>query len=136
MLRDWLLVRSAPAPHQLAWLASHPNRSLTWLREQSADGFDVHHVDGNHSNNAPENLILIDHRDHFMLHSGGRPLSCRKGRAGPQPETIRIGLAAKESKDRGMTWVQIGKAMGINSNRVKRCYKTTITTDPLELKTP
>ncbi len=37
------------------------------------EGFDVHHVDGDHENNLPDNLVLIEHRDHFMLHSGKRP---------------------------------------------------------------
>lgn len=54
--------------HQAAWLKSHPDRSVKWLRERFKDGFDVHHLDGDHSNNDPGNLVLIDHVDHMRLH--------------------------------------------------------------------
>lgn len=32
------------------------------------EGFDVHHMDGNPENNAPENLVLIECQDHMRLH--------------------------------------------------------------------
>ena len=51
-----------------AWLSKHPTRNETWLLERLADGFHVHHVDGNHDNNDPRNLILIDGKDHMILH--------------------------------------------------------------------
>ncbi len=59
-------------PHRQAWLDVHPERDETWLRRMAKEGFDVHHIDGDHENNDPLNLVLIEHRDHFMLHSGGR----------------------------------------------------------------
>jgi hypothetical protein len=34
-------------------------------------GFDIHHVDGDHDNNDPDNLVLIERYDHLRLH--GRP---------------------------------------------------------------
>lgn len=40
------------------------------MRRQLADGFHVHHVDGNAENNKAENLILIEGSDHIGLHSG------------------------------------------------------------------
>lgn len=52
----------------MAWLMAHGQRSRAWLVERLADGFDVHHIDGNHQNNAPQNLVLIEHWDHMMLH--------------------------------------------------------------------
>lgn len=52
------------------WLSVHPNRSEQWLLDRMADGFDIHHMDGDHSNNCPENLILIEHADHMRLHTG------------------------------------------------------------------
>ena len=58
-------------PHHEEWLAAHPYRSAEWLRERIADGFDVHHIDGDHDNNDPTNLILIEHGDHMALHNGG-----------------------------------------------------------------
>ncbi len=64
-------------PHHLAWLAAHPYRSRNWLEERLNDGFHVHHLDGNHGNNAPENLVLIEGGDHIRLHSNvlRRPLN-------------------------------------------------------------
>lgn len=32
------------------------------------DGFDVHHVDGDHSNDASDNLVLMDAVDHMRMH--------------------------------------------------------------------
>jgi hypothetical protein len=55
-------------PHHLAWLQAHPDRSAEWLAERLRDGFDVHHVDGDHQNNTPANLVLIEHIDHMRLH--------------------------------------------------------------------
>ena len=57
-------------PHRQAWLDAHPERDETWLRRMAKEGFDIHHVDGDHENNDPLNLVLIEHQDHFMLHSG------------------------------------------------------------------
>lgn len=55
-------------PHHRAWLQAHPSRSETWLRQHIADGFDVHHLDGNHGNDDPANLLLIEDQDHRSLH--------------------------------------------------------------------
>ena len=35
-----------------------------------AMGFEVHHIDGDHANNVPGNLVLIEETDHQRLHSG------------------------------------------------------------------
>lgn len=32
------------------------------------DGFHIHHIDGNHQNNDPKNLLLIEGADHLKLH--------------------------------------------------------------------
>lgn len=37
---------------------------MKWLRERLADGFDVHHLDGDHDNDHPSNLILLETVDH------------------------------------------------------------------------
>jgi len=54
--------------HQKAWLKANPHRSAAWLREKLADGFDIHHLDGNHDNDDPLNLLLIEVIDHMRLH--------------------------------------------------------------------
>lgn len=59
-----------PQSYHHAWLTAHPDRSIQWLRDRLADGFQVHHVDGDHSNDDPLNLILIEGVDHLRLHSG------------------------------------------------------------------
>jgi hypothetical protein len=64
-----------------AWLSVHPHRSEEWLRDKLKDGFDIHHMDGNHDNNEPNNLVLVEHTDHMRLH--GWPMSFL-GRLGPK----------------------------------------------------
>lgn len=56
--------------HHKSWLLDHPDRTEEWFESRIKDGFDVHHVDGNHYNNDPANLILIEGADHLRLHSG------------------------------------------------------------------
>lgn len=57
------------------WLAAHPGRTEEWLKERIRDGFHVHHIDGDHENNDPANLVLIDGVDHGMIH--GRKIDLR-----------------------------------------------------------
>ena len=54
--------------HQKTWLKANPHRSAIWLREKLTDGFDIHHLDGNHDNDDPLNLLLIEVMDHMRLH--------------------------------------------------------------------
>ena len=55
--------------HHRAWLEAHPERSEAWLRAKISEGFHVHHLDGNHGNNDPLNLALMDGADHMRLHN-------------------------------------------------------------------
>lgn len=76
-------------PYHLAWLEDHPWRSKEWLLERLADGFDIHHLDGNHDNDAPSNLVLIDHADHLMLHADGKSRTIgRLARQKPKRMTV------------------------------------------------
>ncbi len=52
------------------WLAAHSDRDEEWLKDKLDDGFDIHHADGNHQNNDPANLVLIEAADHAKLHGG------------------------------------------------------------------
>lgn len=54
--------------YHVAWLSAHPDRAEGWLRDRLAEGFDVHHLDGNHANDDPSNLVLIEHLDHMRIH--------------------------------------------------------------------
>ena len=51
-----------------AWLTANKHRSKQWLQERLEDGFDIHHIDGNHENNDPLNLLLLECADHSRLH--------------------------------------------------------------------
>lgn len=57
-------------PYHRIWLSNHPNRSEQWLKNCLQDGFDIHHLDGHHENNTPQNLVLIECQDHMALHGG------------------------------------------------------------------
>ena len=57
--------------HHSAWLSVHSHRTRRWFVEKLKDGFDVHHLDGDHGNNEPSNLALIEHTDHMAIHNGG-----------------------------------------------------------------
>lgn len=81
------------AKHHAAWLQAHPERTLEWLKARIADGFQIHHLDGNGQNDDPGNLVLIEWRDHVMVHSGKRP--------------IRSILAPKPKRRPGR-WVDLG----------------------------
>lgn len=91
----WRKILAGFQPHQAAWLRAHPERSPAWLRKRLRDGFDVHHVDGNHDNNAASNLVLMEHRDHFMIHSGSRP---RLVRGRPLRQAVRARTARSEEE--------------------------------------
>lgn len=99
-------------PYHLAWLSVRPNRTEAWLIAALLDGFDVHHLDGDHSNNDPANLVLIEHSDHMMLH-GGRTL----GRMKPKRQkaaralTIQDGQIVLAMRASGATWREIARTM-------------------------
>lgn len=57
-----------PQSYHYSWLGAHPERSFEWLRDRISDGFHIHHVDGDHGNDTPTNLLLIDGVDHLRLH--------------------------------------------------------------------
>lgn len=57
-------------PYHEAWLTIHKHRTRAWLSARLKDGFDVHHIDGDHYNNDPRNLVLIECLDHMRLHCG------------------------------------------------------------------
>lgn len=55
-------------PYHYIWLKNHPGRTEEWLRDRLADGFHIHHVNGRHDDNTPDNLALIEGMDHLRLH--------------------------------------------------------------------
>jgi HNH endonuclease len=59
------------------------------------DGDDIHHLNRDHDNNDPANLVLIEHTDHMMLH-GGRTMARLKGR--PQKKKSAEALARRNRR--------------------------------------
>jgi hypothetical protein len=114
--------------HHRAWLQAHPNRSSEWLQERLRDGFHIHHVDGDHSNNDPHNLVLIEGLDHFMLHSGGRPPweaqgHRARGQKGPRKETLARGQAAASWRREGLSWAQVAQRLKCSKNAAMSAAK-------------
>lgn len=54
--------------HHLKWLEYHPSKTADWLEGKLQEGFDIHHIDGNHTNNSRRNLVLIEKEDHLCMH--------------------------------------------------------------------
>lgn len=86
------------------WLAAHPKRSSEWLARQIGEGFHIHHMDGDHSNDDPANLVLIESLDHLRLHgiSKLKPVRVLIIRSYEQ------GKLAYERKLTGLTWIKAG----------------------------
>ena len=82
-------------PHHEGWLNDHPDRTEEWLKDKLKDGFDVHHIDGNHDNDDPKNLALIEGADHMRMH-GAHNYS--RLRPGPPPpcRSLADNLALRE----------------------------------------
>lgn len=96
-----------------AWLEAHPERTKEWLRKQIAEGFQVHHLDGNRSNNAPSNLALMDGVDHVRIHG----IDLRLAKTTHRERTIQ---GIKAAKDRGVNLggpkLEVAQSKGSASN--------------------
>jgi hypothetical protein len=102
--------------YHLVWLARHPWRSEDWLRAHLLDGFDIHHIDGDHGNNDDANLVLIEHSDHFMLHGLfriGRIQKVKPKKKEKDPELERaemhLGWELYRLRSNGSSWHEIAK---------------------------
>ena len=85
-------------PHHEAWLSVHPHRSRRWFLAKLKEGFDVHHLDGNHGNNTPSNLALVEHTDHMMVHNGGTHFLGRLKRKSKLKKPAQIEARPAESE--------------------------------------
>lgn len=111
-----------------SWLSAHPNRSAAWLSQRLADGFDVHHVDRNHSNDDPGNLVLIECGDHFMLHSG-----VRTSRLNLSPRKPAVnGMEAYELfRNSDLTWAHIAVKLKATTGVIMHAAKRVAATHAL-----
>jgi HNH endonuclease len=73
------------------------------------EGFQVHHMDGDHSNDSPDNLVLIEAADHMMLHGMNRlkfvPNRMRK----KQPK--KIGIREQQRRERFAAYKEGNKCL-------------------------
>ena len=108
------------------WLRSHPERDEAWLIERLRDGFDIHHMDGNHQNNEPSNLVLIESRDHMRLHGCDRlrklALSSEQKAAVCQEvyEAAKRITSRSDISKRDQSWEAISVELGCSSATARR----------------
>lgn len=93
------------------WLDHHQNRTEDWLRERLEDGFDIHHADGDHSNNEPSNLVLIEATDHMRLHGSSLFRLLGNAKAEKKRQRLDLGGIAYDMKDSATSWTVIGSSL-------------------------
>ena len=93
------------------WLTAHPEKDAEWLSQAMHAGFEIHHIDGDHYNNDPANLVLIEHNDHMRLHGGGLQTGTKRDWESAATR-IRLGEAAYNLRLEGKRWSAIGEALG------------------------
>jgi len=100
--------------HHKAWLSKHRKASIEFLREACAAGFDVHHIDEDHGNNDPDNLILIYSGDHALLHKLGM-MDERGGCWEKAKERTERGRIAYDLRAQGKAWYDIAEQIGVKN---------------------
>ena len=101
--------------YHFVWLESHAYRSEAWLADKLKDGFDMHHLDGDHENNDPKNLVLIECSDHMTLHGGGL---CRitdkrhkESNLKLRDQVATLGKLAYDRRLDGAKWREVAKEL-------------------------
>lgn len=105
--------------YHLAWLSAHPERSERWLADRLKDGFDVHHLDGDHGNDDPDNLILIEAVDHQRIH--GRRVKFFDRRK-QHTLAMQEGERAYAMRCTNMSWGDIAREVWGEGSRKSRAY--------------
>lgn len=103
--------------HHSAWLSAHPERTAEWLLARLADGFDVHHINGDHEDNAPSNLVLIECGDHMMLHSGHRLRRVVGANAGKRKKKLVVSRRDRRTSRLRKTIAELDAQLGIRALR-------------------
>src|SRR5258706_16147205 len=98
--------------YHYAWLEAHSDRTEEWLIKRLSDGFDIHHLDGNHYNNDGKNLVLIESTDHKRLHYNANGLNPKRI---TKIDVQAIYLAFHKYK---ISMIKIAEEMGITRQAV------------------
>ena len=109
------------------WLANHPDYDEAWLQTALKAGFDIHHLDGNHNNDAFENLLLIESCDHLRLHGQIQRLFGNRG-AWSTDKSYRAKLGEDSYKMRcaGWSWPNIAKELGYGDKQSPTAYALNV----------
>ena len=116
-------------PYHVNWLQKHPDRSEEWLETVLSNGFDIHHLDGDHSNNEWENLILVEHSDHMRILHKAEPLRVARPGVIPAFECLKLWnerfmskgeMAYKMRSKTTMGWAEIVEALGLESKKLSK----------------
>jgi hypothetical protein len=119
--------------YHLAWLQAHPERSAEWLANKLQEGFHIHHVDFDHSNDAPDNLVLVFGVDHLanlhgwklrprkpaqpLLEHAAEPIAeatrCAPNRAYANPSTFKRDAAAFVKWQESMSYSNLDAARAL-----------------------
>lgn len=94
--------------------------------EALANGFDIHHLDGDHSNNDPDNLVMIYHFDHFAMHGAKGFENRYKDRwmSNEEIHEIKATLGEKAYKLRvsGLLWSEIDEILERQALQLAKFY--------------
>lgn len=101
--------------YHYAWLSVHLNRTAEWLIDRIADGFDLHHADGDHYNDDPYNLVLIECTDHMRLHGSSLNRLLHSPKEEARLRSLAIARQAYEAKNSQISWRDIGREINPDS---------------------
>lgn len=102
--------------HHKSWLLAHPDRCAAWLEARLQDGFEVHHADGNRDNDAPDNLVLIEWRDHRRWHRRPEVRSYR-----PRKATVLFGAQIHPWRPL-YSWLGLARKYGKTTQQVRTAH--------------
>ena len=111
--------------HHKAYL-SKQNMTEAFFKEALYNGFDIHHIDGDHDNNEPDNLIMIYSSDHMLLH-GVKKFKGRGNGVWMSQEEIDAlkatqGETAYKLRLTGLMWKQIDEQLGKSTMHLAKFY--------------